>query len=322
MTRAVVHTRYGGAEVLGLGEAAVPALEPEQVLVQVRAAGMDRGVWHMMTGLPLLGRLAFGLRSPRNPVPGMDLAGTVLAVGTAVSRFRVGDEVFGAGRGTFADVAVAAEDALVHKPAQLGFVEAAAVPVSGVTALKAAYDIGRIESGHRVAILGASGGVGSYAVQLAKLAGAHVTGVCSGAKADFVGSLGADVVLDHARDDFADGGPYDVVLDIAGNPPVAHLRRALSPRGTAVIVGGEGGGRLSGGMHRHLGALAVSPFVGQRLTMMLALVTADQLARLVPLLENGSIRPSVDRTFPLVQAAAAMEHLASGRVRGKIVLVP
>ncbi|WP_434994194.1 NAD(P)-dependent alcohol dehydrogenase [Arthrobacter sp. Ld5] len=319
--RAVVQETFGGPDVLELREVAVPNIAGDEVLVHVRAAGVDRGVWHTMTGLPYLGRLAFGLRRPRNPVPGMDLAGVVVAVGAEVTGFAVGDEVFGGGRSTFADYAAAGERSLAHKPAALSFAQAAAVPVSAVTALKAVQDVGRVAEGSRVLILGASGGVGSYAVQLAKAAGAHVTAVCSGAKTDYVLSLGADRAIDYAAGDVA-GGPetYDVVLDIGGNPSVSRLRLYLTGKGTAVIVGGEGADRLTGGLHRQLGALAVSPFVPQRLTTLLALVRAESLERLLPLLETGAVVPSIDRTFTLGEAARAMDHLASGKVRGKIVL--
>ncbi|OUM39481.1 NAD(P)-dependent alcohol dehydrogenase [Arthrobacter agilis] len=319
--RAVVQDAYGGSEVLHSRDVPVPGVAADEVLIQVRAAGLDRGVWHTMTGLPYLGRLAFGLRGPRNPVLGMDVAGVVVAVGARVSRFAVGDEVFGVGRGTFAEFATAREGGLVHKPAALSFVQAAAVPVSGVTAVKALHDAGRVGEGQHVAILGASGGVGSFAVQLARAAGAQVTAVCSGAKAEYVRALGADQVIDYRVQDFALGGAaFDLILDIGGTPSVARLRRALSPNGTAVIVGGEGGGNLTGGLHRQLGAVALSPFVHQRLAMVFAVVRAEALERLVPLIEGGSVVPSIDRTFPLARAAEAMDYLESGAVRGKVVL--
>lgn len=319
--RAVVHSAYGGADVLELRDVPVPAVGAGEVLVRVRAAGVDRGAWHMMTGLPYLGRLAFGLRGPRHPVLGMDVAGVVVAVGGQVSRFAVGDEVFGVGRGTFAEFATAAEGSLVRKPALLSFAEAAAVPVSGVTALQALHDVGRVREGQQVAILGASGGVGSFAVQLARAAGAQVTAVCSDAKAAYVRSLGAGSVLDYGERDFADcGTAFDLVVDIGGSPSVARLRRALAADGTAVIVGGEGGGNLTGGLNRQLGAVALSPFVRQRLAMMFTRVRADGLGRLVDLIGAGSVVPSIDRVLPLAHAAEALELLASGAVRGKLVL--
>lgn len=318
--RAIMQDTYGSADVLHLATKPRPAIGASEVLVRVRAAGVDRGAWHMMTGLPYLGRLAFGLRKPRNPVPGMDLAGTVAAVGRDVTRFSVGDAVYGSGRGAFAEYAAAPEAKLAAKPANLSFDHAAAVPVSAVTALQGLRH-GRIKPGHHVLIIGASGGVGSYAVQLAKTAGAEVTGVCSTGKLDFVRSLGADHVIDYTRQDFAeDAGRYDLILDIAGNPSLARLRRALTPAGTAVITGGEGAGNLTGGLHWHLGALALSPFVGQRLTMFLGLVRASDLEQLTALIEADKVKPALDRTFPLAEAAGALHYLETGKVRGKTAL--
>jgi NADPH:quinone reductase-like Zn-dependent oxidoreductase len=319
--RAIVHDLYGSADVLRLDRAPLPAVRAKEVLVRVRAAGVDRGVWHMMTGLPYLARLAFGIRKPRNRVPGMDLAGTVVAVGPAVTRFSVGDEVYGSGSGSFAEYAAAPEGKLVLKPANLSFEQAAAVPVSAVTALQGLRDAGRIRQGQKVLVIGASGGVGSYAVQLAKAFGAEVTGVCSTGKLDFVRSLGADHVIDYTREDFAEGaGRYDLVLDIAGNPSIARLRRALSTEGTAVITGGEDAGRLTGGMNRQLAALALSPFIRQRLTMFLGLVRSADLEQLTELITAGRVKPALDRTFPLADAADALRHLATGRVRGKAAI--
>src|SRR6478672_1273255 len=226
--RAIVQETYGDADVLRLETVARPEITEHEVLVRVHAAGLDRGTWHLMTGRPYVMRLGVGLRGPRNPVPGIDVAGTVVAVGQEVTRFAVGDEVFGFGRGTFAEYAVVREDRLARKPATLTFEQAAVVPVSASTALQALTDVGRVERGQQVLVIGASGGVGSYAVQLAKALGAEVTGVCSAAKVDLVRSLGADHVVDYAHDDFADGSHrYDLVLDIGGNPTLARLRRAL-----------------------------------------------------------------------------------------------
>lgn len=321
MMRALTYDTYGGADVLRLDHAPVPAIRAKDVLVRAQAAGVDRGVWHMMTGLPYLGRLAFGLRKPRNRVPGMDLAGTVVAVGAAVTRFCVGDEVYGSGRGSFAEYAAAAEDKLAPKPVNLSFEQAAAVPVSAVTALQGLRDAGRIRQGQQVLITGAAGGVGSYAVQLAKAFGAEVTGVCSTGKLGFVSSLGADHVIDYTREDFAEGaGRYDLILDIAGNPSIARLRRALSATGTAVITGGENAGRLTGGLNRQLAALVLSPFLRQRLTMFLGLVRAADLEELTALIQAGTVKPALDRTFPLADAADALRHLETGRVRGKAAI--
>ena len=317
--RAIVRKTYGGPEVLRLERVPRPVVEGDDVLVRVRAAGIDRGVWHIMTGLPYLGRLAFGIRKPKDPVLGLDLAGTVEAVGPDVTRFAVGDAVYGSGRGSYAEYAVAPENKLAAKPQTLSFEQAAAVPVSAVTALQG-LRAGKIREGQKVLITGASGGVGSYAVQLAKAYGAQVTGVCSTGKVAFVRALGADHVIDYTREDFADAGPYDLILDIAGNPPIPRLRRALAPAGTAVITGGEGGGKLTGGLHRQLGALALSPFIGQRLTTFLGLVRAAELQDVTRLIEAGKMAPALDRTFTLAEAKDALRFLEDGQVSGKITL--
>jgi NADPH:quinone reductase-like Zn-dependent oxidoreductase len=319
--RAIVQDVYGSAEVLHLAQVPRPVPAEHEVLVRVRAAGLDRGVWHLTRGLPYLARLAFGLRKPNNPIPGMDLAGIVIAAGPSVTRFAVGDEVFGSGRGSFAEYAVARESQLAPKPANLTFEQAAAVPVSAVTAWQGLRDAGRIEPGQKVLVIGASGGVGSFAVQLAKAFGAHVTGVASTAKLDAVRSLGADHVIDYTREDFADGASrYDLILDIAGNPSLARLRRALSPAGTAVITGGEEGGNLTGGMNRQLGALLLSPFVGQRLTMFTGKVRSADLEVLTGLIEAEKVKPSIDRTFPLAEVPDALRYLEAGKVCGKVVI--
>jgi NADPH:quinone reductase-like Zn-dependent oxidoreductase len=319
--RAVVQDGYGDADVLRVTDLPRPKVGKDEVLVQVAAAGVDRGTWHVMTGLPYLARLALGLRRQRQPVPGLDVAGTVVAVGAAVTRFAVGDEVYGIGTGTFAEYAVAKEKRMAHKPAGLGFVQAAAVPVSAATALMAVHDLGRVQPGHDVLVLGASGGVGSYVVQLATAAGASVTGVCSAGKADLVRSLGAVDVLDRATEDFAAlGRHWDVVIDIAGNPTLSRLRRALTPAGTAVIVGGEEGGRFAGGISRPLRAVAMSLMVKQRLAMVVSRETAADLDRLSELLNEGAFTPSIGATYPLERAADALRDLAEGRVRGKAVL--
>ncbi len=316
---AVVQERYGSADVLGVAHVNRPEPGKSEVLLRVRAAGLDRGTWHVMTGRPYLGRLAFGLRRPRNPVPGLDVAGTVVATGPEVTRWVVGDEVFGFGKGTFAEYAVAHEDKLARMPANLSAQQAAVVPVSASTALQAC-DIGRVGPGQSVLVTGASGGVGSYAVQLAKALGAEVTGTSSTAKLDLVRSLGADHVLDYTRDDFADGvHRYDVILDVAGDPTVTRLRRALTPTGTAVVVGGEGGGSWTG-MGRQLKAVAVSPFVRQRLAIFVAAQRAENLERLTTLIEAGSVTPSLGGSYPLERAADAMRELVAGRVRGKVAI--
>jgi NADPH:quinone reductase-like Zn-dependent oxidoreductase len=319
--QAIVQDEYGSVDVLRRGQAARPDIAENEVLVRVHAAGMDRGTWHMMTGRPYLLRvMGFGFRGPKNRVAGIDVAGTVAAVGSSVTRFAVGDEVYGMSRGSFAEFAAALEDKLARKPANLTFEQAAVVPISAGTALQA-LDAGRAQSGQKVLILGASGGVGSYAVQLAKALGAEVTGVSSTTKTDLVRSLGADHVLDYTQDDFADGTRrYDLILDIGGNPPLSRLRRALTPTGTAVIVGGEEGGRWTGGLGRSLRAPLVSLFVRQRLTMLASKERASDLERLTPLIESGQVTPSIDRTYPLDEVPEAMRRLEAGDVRGKIVI--
>ena len=321
--QAIVQDSYGGSEVLRHERTARPEIADGEVLVRVHAAGLDRGTWHLMTGRPYLMRvIGFGFRRPKNPVPGLDVAGTVVAVGADVTRFVVGDEVCGIARGSFAEYAAAREDKLVAKPAGLTFAEAAVLPISSLTAQKALVDIGRVQAGQRVLVIGASGGVGSYAVQLAVAAGAEVTGVCSTAKLDHVLALGATHVVDHTREDFAARGErYDLVLDIGGNPSLSRLRRALTPRGTAVIVGGEDGGNLTGGMNRQLRGLVLSLFVGQRFAMAIASEAATDLERVTALVAEGTVRPSLDRTFPLAEAREAMRMLEAGEIRGKVALV-
>ena len=320
--RAIVQDRYGDADTLRNERIALPDINAREVLVHVHAAGLDRGTWHLMTGKPYLMRIAgMGLRGPKDRVPGRDLAGTVEAIGSEVTRFAVGDEVYGVGRGSFAEYAVAREDKLARKPVGLSFERAAVVPISAGTALQALTDQGRLEPGQTVLVIGASGGVGSYAVQLAKALGAEVTGVAGTAKLDLVRSLGADHVLDYTHDDWADGTRhYDLVLDIAGNPGVSRLRRALTPTGTAVLVGGEDGGSLTGGMNRQLRALLLSPFVGQRFAMLVSKERASDLDRLADFLEDGTVTPTVDGTYPLDRVPEAMRRLAAGQVRGKAAI--
>ncbi|HEY4991859.1 MAG TPA: NAD(P)-dependent alcohol dehydrogenase [Nakamurella sp.] len=320
--RAIVQDTYGSAEVLHLARIGRPEIADGEVLVRVHAAGLDRGTWHLMTGRPYLMRImGFGFRRPKNQVAGGDVAGTVVAVGNAVTRFAVGDDVFGIGQGSFAEYAVAREDKLARKPANCSFQQAAVAGVSALTALQAVRDAGRVRAGQQVLIIGASGGVGSYAVQLAKAFGAVVTGVCSTEKLDLVRSLGADHVIDYRTDDFADGTQrYDVIIDIAGNATLARLRRALTPTGTAAIVGGEQGGDLTGGIDRQLRALMLSRFVGQRLTGVMCKENSTDLEVLAGLIGAGSVTPSIDRAYPLDRAPEAMRHLEDGQVRGKVVI--
>ncbi len=317
---AVVQDGYGSADVLHLARITRPEPSGDEVLVRVHATGLDRGQWHVMTGRPYLLRLVAGVRGPRNPVMGLDMAGTVVKAGPAVTRFSAGDEVFGFGRGTFAEYAAAREGKLARKPANASFEQAAVVPVSAVTALLAVTDAGHVQPGQEVLVTGASGGVGSYAVQLAAAFGAEVTGVCSTAKADLVRSLGAAHIVDYTRDDFAAGTRrYDLIIDIAGNPSLSRLRRALAPAGTAVIVGGEDGGNLTG-MGRQFRALALSPLVRQRLTMLTPRQRSADLDRLTVLIEAGTVTPSIGATYPLDQVPEAMRYLEAGKARGKIAI--
>jgi NADPH:quinone reductase-like Zn-dependent oxidoreductase len=320
--RAVLQRAYGSADLLRIEQIDRPQVAEDEVLLQVHAAGLDRGTWHLMTGKPYLLRLAFGLRRPKNPVPGLDVAGTVLAVGSSVTRFARGDEVYGFSEGAFAEYAVAHEDKLAPKPANLSFEQAAVVPVSAATALQALVDVGHVRSGQKVLVNGASGGVGNYAVQLAKAFGAEVTGVSSTAKLELVRSLGADHVIDYQRADFSDGGHrYDLILDIGGTPRLSRLRQALTPTGTAVLVGGEEGGSWTGGLDRTLCALALSLFVRQRLTNFIAKQRFSDLERLSGLIEAGEMKPVLDRTYSLDQVPEAMRHLEEGRARGKVAIL-
>ncbi|MGH8870802.1 MAG: NAD(P)-dependent alcohol dehydrogenase [Acidimicrobiia bacterium] len=320
--RAIVQDAYGSSEVLRLAEIDLPEIAANEVLVEVVAAGMDRGTWHSMAGKPYLMRImGFGFRRPKNRVPGLDVAGTVVTVGSEVTRFQPGDEVFGISRGSFAKHAAVREAKLAHKPANLTFEQAAVVPISGGTAIQGLRDSGHIDASQKVLIIGASGGVGTYAVQLAKAFGAEVTGVSSPAKVDLVRSIGADHVLDYTRDDYLDGSKeYDLILDIGGNNGLSRLRRALTPKGTLVIVGGEEGGSLTGGFGRQLRALVMSMFVSQRLTMLASKERHTDLEALSTFLESGQVTPVIDRTYPLAEVPDAMRHLEAGLARGKIVI--
>lgn len=318
--RAVVRREYGGPDVLEVAQVERPQIAPDEVLVRVHAAGLDRGTWHLMYGLPYMYRSTIGLRRPKDPGLGLDLAGTVVATGAAVTRFARGDEVFGIGKGSFAEYAAAKESKLVPKPAQCSFEQAAVVPVSGLTAFQALRKAD-VVGGRHVLVLGASGGVGSFTVALAKHSGAEVTGVCSTAKLDLVRDLGADHVLDYTREDFAaTPGRYDTIIDIGGRSGLSRLRRALAPRGTLVVVGGEGGGRWTGGFGRLFRAAALSPFVRQRLRMLVSKECHEDLEPLAELLATGELVPHVDRVYPLAETAAAMARLDAGAVRAKVAI--
>src|ERR671933_90082 len=320
--KAIVRYEYGSPDVLELKEIDRPEIADEEVLVRVRAAGVDRGVWHLMTGLAYPIRLAgYGLRAPKNPVLGGDLAGVVEAVGKNVTRFRPGDEVFGIGEGSFAEYARAREDKLAPKPANLTFEQAAAVAISGLTALQGLRDHGKVRPGQEVLVIGASGGVGTYAVQLAKAFGAQVTGVCSTTKLEMVRSIGADHVIDYTREDFAEGERrYDLILDVGGNSSLARLRRTPASPGALVIVGGEGGGRWLGGTDRQLRATILSRFVDQKLGTFVARQNRKDLILLKKLIEAGKLTPVIDRTYPLAEAPEAIRYLEEGHAQGKVVV--
>lgn len=321
--RAVTVPRYGNSEVVEETVLSRPAIADDEVLVRVHAAGVDRGVWHLMTGTPYVIRvLGFGFARPKQPVPGLDLSGVVAAVGKDVTRFTVGDEVFGIGRATYAEYAAALESKLTRKPADVSFDDAAVTAISGSTALQALTDVGRLSPGQSVLVLGASGGVGSFAVQIAAHLGAHVTGVASAAKATVVTSLGAERVLDYAADDYLDGNTrYDLIIDAGGLNPVRRLKRALTRNGTLVIVGGEGGGKFTGGIGRNLRAAIVSLFSRKRLTSFISKENHETTDRLAQLLVSGGVTPLISSRYPLEGVRAALADLEAGRITGKAVIV-
>ncbi len=320
---AVVQERYGTRPepVLRVARLPKPGIGPGEVLVRVRASSVDRGTWHMMAGLPYAVRPVSGLRRPRLPNPGRNIAGVVEAVGSTVTGFAPGDEVYGTAPAAFADYAAARPDRIAPKPTGLTFEEAATVPVSALTALQAVRDQGRIEQGQEVLITGAAGGVGTFAVQLAHHLGARVTAVASTPKLDAVRSLGADHVIDYTREDFlADGRRYDTIVDIAGTRRLRDLRDALTPHGRLVITGGETDGPWLGGTDRQLRAQMLSPFVGQHLGTFIATEHAVALRKVTTLIDTGALRPVVDRVHPLAETASAIRRLLDGRVTGKLAL--
>ena len=317
--RAAVHDRYGDADVIRVDRLPVPAIADDEVLVRVEAAGVDRGTWHLLTGRPYLARLAIGLRRPRVAVLGRDVAGTVVATGQAVHRFTIGDSVFGVATGSFAEYARAKERKLAQTPDRLSAVEAAVLGISGMTALQA-IDAADVKAGSTLLVIGASGGVGSYAVQIARGLRARVTGVSRAAKADFVRSLGAERVIAYDRAPDGDhGGPYDAIIDTGGDTSLSRLRSMLQPRGTLVIVGGEGGDPVTG-MGRQLHARILSPFVRQRLTFIVNRERQSDLERLRDLVEDGTVKPALDTVYPLDQADEAVRHLIAGHTQGKLAV--
>jgi NADPH:quinone reductase-like Zn-dependent oxidoreductase len=319
--KAIVYYKYGSPDdVLELRDIDKPVVKEDEVLVRVHAASAHAGDWILVRGVPYFMRMAYGLRKPKNNVAGMDVAGTVEAVGKDVTQFQPGDELFGSCNGAFAEYACAREDHLVLKPAGLTFEQAAAVPVSAFAALQALRDQAKVQPGQKVLIIGASGGVGTFAVQIAKSFGAEVTGVCSTRNVELVRSIGADQVIDYTQEDVTQGGQrYDVILDTAGNRSLSHLRQALTPKGTLVLVGGRGGPWLMG-MGRTIRALVLSPFVSQRLLFFVSTQDKHDLVVLKELIEAGEVTPVIDRTYPLSETPEAIGHVERGHTQGTTVI--
>ena len=318
--KAIVQGGYGTVGVLELRDIETPVAGPNQVLVRVRAVAVNIGDWHLLRGVPYVMRAGLGLRKPRRQVPGLDLAGQVAAVGEGVTRFRAGDEVFGWGRGTFAEYACVDENNLLPKPARLTLEESATVGDSAFTALAAVRDQGEVKQGQRVLINGASGAVGTFAVQIAKSYGAEVTGVCSPKNVDLVRSIGADEVIDYTRQDFTESKlPFDVILDMVGNRPLSDCRKALTATGTYVIVGVKDLGRWFG-LGRQIKALSVSPFVRQRLRVFIVKHNPEDLAALRQLVEAEALEPVIDRRYPLAEVPEGLRYVGAGHARGKVIV--
>lgn len=319
--RAIVHDRYGSPAVLRLQEVDKPVVGDDDVLVRVHAASVNPADWHFLTGTPYVMRIGTGLSRPKDSALGLDLAGRVEAAGGNVTRFRPGDEVFGAHNGAFAEYARVPEDAIAPKPANLSFEEAAAVPVAGITALQGLRDKGNLQSGQRVLIIGASGGVGTFAVQIAKAFGADVTGVCSTRNVERVRSLGADRVIDYSKEDFTrDGQRYDLVFQLAGKSSPSECRRVLTSKGTLVLCSGDRGGNWFGPLIGIAGGLASAAFASQRTVMWIAKVTGKDLADLTQLIEAGKVTPVIDRRYALAEASEALGYQGEGHTQGKTVI--
>jgi len=318
--RAIVQNRYGDADVLKLAEIDKPVARSGEVLIRVGAASVFVGDWHIMAGLPYVFRLVNGFARPKVRVRGQDVAGTIEAVGPGVERFRPSDEVFGTCSGAFAEYAIASEEKIAPKPANLTVEQAATVPITATTALQGIRK-GRVRPGQHVLIIGAAGGVGSFAVQIATALEARVTGVCSTAQVDLVRSLGAETVVDYTRQDFVEAGRrYDVILVTAGHDGVARLRRALAPRGSLVIVGAEGGGRWFGGIGRQLRAKMLSPFTKQWLGTFVATQNGKDLLVLKELIEAGRVAPVIDSRYALGDVPQAILHIEEGHGKGKVLI--
>ena len=318
--KAIVYYKYGSPDVVRCEEIEKPTAGDDEVLVQVHAASVNPLDWHFMRAEPYIGRLVFGLRKPKFPRLGVDLAGRVEAVGRFVTRFQPGDEVFGTGRGAFAEYACAKPTKLVLKPANLTFEQAAAVPVAAITALQGLRDRGRVQPGQSVLINGAAGGVGTFAVQIAKAFGANVTAVCSTRNADLVRSIGADQVVDYTREDFASGGRrYDLLFDCMGNRSLSACRRIIGPRGSYVAIGGPAG-RWIGPIASVLKMLLLAPLVSQNLAICMASVKQPDLLTLRELIEAGKVTPVLDRRYPLSEVPEALRYLEAGHARGKVAI--
>jgi NADPH:quinone reductase-like Zn-dependent oxidoreductase len=319
--QAIVHETYGGPEVLELRAVDTPTPGDDRVLVRVHAASVNAYDWHMLTGLPYIGRLGEGLRKPKNTIPGVDVAGTVQAVGRNVTQFRPGDEVFGAANGSFAEYACARQENIVAKPNGLSFLHAATIPMAGTTALQALRNKGRVQAGQHVLINGAAGGVGTFAVQVAKALGAEVTGVCSTGNVDRVRSLGADHVIDYTVDDFAsDARCYDVMIDNAGSRSLRDCRRALTRNGIYVIVGGQKKGRVLGPASGMLKAVVTFPFVSQKAAPMIAKYNQDDLQFLGQLVTDGKVTPVIEQSYQLSEVPEAIRRVGTGHAKGKLVV--
>lgn len=321
--QAVRYDEYGTSKVLRLVSVPRPVPAEHQVLLEVRAAAINPLDWHYMRGTPYIMRLDSGLFEPEDPKFGVDVAGRVVAVGPKVTRFKPGDEVFGTAPGSLAQYALATDTKLAHKPPEVGFEQAAAVPIAALTALQGLRDKGRLEPGDSVLINGASGGVGTFAVQIARSMGLHVTGVCSGRNAARVRALGAERVIDYTREDFTrDDHQYDVVLDLVGNRGLLEVRRVLKPDGRHVLIGGGGpdDGRWIGPFGKVIQGILLGPFVDQEFTMLLAKIDAGDLEHMADLMREGKVVPVIDRRYPLARVPAAIDYLERGRARGKVII--
>jgi len=322
--KAVVYTNYGSPDVLEIRDVKKPVPNDDQVLIKVRAASINPLDWHFIEGTPYIMRMGIGLRKPKDPRLGVDMAGEVEAVGKNVTQFKPGDEVFGARTGAFAEyVCVRADKAVVLKPANVTFEQAASVSIAGLTALQGLRDAGRLQPGQKVLINGASGGVGTFAIQIAKTLAADVTGVCSTRNLELVRSLGADHVIDYTKEDFTKSNQrYDVILDNVGTQPLLGFRHVLTPNGIYVMIGGGGpnDGKWIGPMARPIKAMVMSPFISQKMGMMMARQSKDDLKILADLMQSGKVKPVIDKTYPLSQIAEAIRYLEAGHARGKVII--